>query len=327
MGVFGVAFAVPRAAHADLAHVRLAVVHTVGAESCLRDVDLRADVTARLGRDAFDAEALRSIEVVLARDPSAFTARIFTREDPASAPATRVLTSDPNDCARLRASVSLAVALAIDPDAPLTPPPPSPPPASAPPASSPPPSSSPPPRVAPRPPDPQAWDRSDRLAVRVGIAAGPLPAVGPVLAIGLETARAGFLRGSFGALRTLEVRNAPAPGDFGFTLTAFWGALCAGTASERFAAAACLGAQAGLVSGVVHNLGLVPVDPGDYGWLTVIVPLRAAVRIADPIVFELSAEPYLALLRQSFRLDTTTVVFEQPPVGIYLYGGVRVRFW
>ncbi|MEI8257022.1 MAG: hypothetical protein WCJ30_15220, partial [Deltaproteobacteria bacterium] len=300
VGVLGAVLASTRPARADLARVRLAVLHTAGTEGCLVDTEVRADVTARLGRDPFDASALRSIDVVLSRDAAAYAARIYTREDPAGTAATRTLTSNPDDCPRLRASVNLAVALAIDPDAPLAP---ATPPTVLPHSPAPLPSPAPGPVRPPvRPPDPRAWDRSDRLALRAVIAVGPLPAPAPAVSIGFESGRPGWLRGSFGALRTFEVLTSD--GAFGFSLTAFWAALCAGTADARWSVSACLGAQAGFAAGVVHNLvGLVPVRPGDYGWLAVIAPVRGAVRIVDPVVVELSAEPYVAVLRQSFRVQ------------------------
>ncbi len=330
VGLIGAVLASTPPARADLARVRLAVVHTPGTEGCVADAEVRADVNARLGRDPFEANALRSIDVVLSRDATALIARIYTRDDPAGPAASRVLTSGPDDCPRLRASVNLAVALAIDPDAPLAPTPPSPSPAPV----VTPRVSSPAPTPAPRP-DPQAWDRSERLALRGAIVWGPVPGLAPAVALGFETGRRGWLRGSFGALRTFEELSSDSPGTFGFALTAFWAALCAGTADARWSVSACFGAQAGFTSGVVHTLvaGLVPATPGDYGWLALIAPIRGALRIVDPVVIELSVEPYVAVLRQSFRVqlpppdDGVRTVWEQSPVGFFAYAGLRLRFW
>jgi hypothetical protein len=326
LGVVTSVVLAPRIVHADEARVRLALVARGGADECVRRDDLVRDVVARLGRDPFDASALRSIEVVIAVEGAVRTARIYTRDEPAAQPAMRVLSGD--DCTRMRTALSLAVALAIDPNAPLAPTGSSPS-DDAPQRSAPDRARAATPRTRVLVVDPGSWDRAERVAVRGGAIVGVTPEAAGYVELGFDTARRSLFRGRISALRSFEVRTDDR--SFGFTLTAFAAAFCVGAAQSRFAFDACAGVRAGIVTGVVHRLsGLTPRDPGDYPWLAFHLDVSGSFRIADPIALEIGAQPYVTALRQVFTVQrggTTETVYEQSPVGVFVYGGVRVRFW
>jgi hypothetical protein len=317
----------PRRAIADAAPVRLALVHMPDTASCLDRASLIRDVVARLRRDPFGEEALRSIEVVLSREEGSWVARIYARETPASNPAVRSLTFSSAECDRIESSVALAVALAIDPDAPLAP-------VQA--SSSPPPSSPAPEARAPARParaDATAWDASERVGLAAIVTIGPLPSAAPGVALTVDTRRIGRFRATFGALRTTEVQTNDRR--FGFSLTSFWGAACVGTANRYVSASACMGVQGGFVTGIVHveaDRSLMIANPGDYGWLTVVAPARLTLRIVDALSAEVTVEPYVAAVRWRFTLEhggtnTSETVFEQSPVGLTGYAGLSARFW
>src|SRR5262245_39685593 len=110
--------------------VRLGWVRTEGAEGCLSERDLSERVRARLGRNPFSDDATTLIEGWVRRDGKKLRATVRVRKDGSSeASGLRELESDELDCVALGNAVTLAVALAIDPEAALAPPKPPEPPA------------------------------------------------------------------------------------------------------------------------------------------------------------------------------------------------------
>jgi len=308
-------------ARAQVPRVRLSVVAPPEITECVTDAQLRGDVGARLQHDPFDPMALRAIEVVLAQTSTGLSARVYVRDDPSAAAAMREITVDAGECERLRGALGLVVALAIDPASLVL-------------ASSPEPSPSPPPPSAPRAlrlptaSDPAPWDAREHVWLGVGTSWGTLPDFAPALALGMDTARHGLLFAQFAALRTTEARTADAA--YGFSLTDFRGSTCIGSSIDRWSFSGCLGLRAGLVSGVVHNLAVMPRDPGDYPWVAVAGSARVGLAIVNGLALDLTAEPYAALLRQSFRMTSAgggRAVFEQQLVGVFVQASVRVRFW
>jgi hypothetical protein len=127
-----------------LERVRLVYDRGAGAERCLNDEALRAEVTARLGANVFEEPAERILTVRLGRGrPGSLTAVITLTTSAGEALGKRELSAHGEDCAELAAALALELSIAIDPlgrarAKPPQPPPPSPP-APAPPAAPPPP--------------------------------------------------------------------------------------------------------------------------------------------------------------------------------------------
>ncbi len=104
------------------ATARLSWVRLPGAESCADASTIRAKVKARLGRDPFSETAPQSIEGTVAREGTRWVARLYVRDAETGAlRGQRELMSDDAACAALDPGVTLAIALAIDPEGALSP--------------------------------------------------------------------------------------------------------------------------------------------------------------------------------------------------------------
>jgi hypothetical protein len=105
--------AAPASAAPALAHLQYA--REAGAERCLDEAALRAQVAARLGREPFNDRALTTVSVTLSKAPRGLKARIELVDATGEVTGARELSSRRPDCAELGAAVELAVSIAIDP--------------------------------------------------------------------------------------------------------------------------------------------------------------------------------------------------------------------
>ncbi|HXN33107.1 MAG TPA: hypothetical protein VN894_14650, partial [Polyangiaceae bacterium] len=257
--VFIALAAAGRRANADAAsQVRLVWVRGERTQGCDDRATIARRVVERLGRDVFSESAPRSIEGVIQHEGERWDAHLYVREADGSLFGSRYLTSTAPDCGALDAAVTLAIALAIDPDAALRPAPASSPAAAMPGPAAPPPTQAPPltptspvsrlpetPSTAPRlaaPVSPKAPEPSRggslSATARVLVAAGILPGAAAGAALSADGPAGSRFQGTAGLLYFPEARNAA--GDFAFGLTAGWLGVCAEPwAAGRLAVAIC----------------------------------------------------------------------------------------
>ncbi|MGC4086789.1 MAG: hypothetical protein QM756_02610 [Polyangiaceae bacterium] len=120
--VFGASLGAVGSAAAQSSHTRasLAFARNAGAESCVDQTHLKGLVAARLGREPFDDQAPLRIEGVVSRVNQRFVLDLRTLDGSGSVLGQRHLESESADCAELGEAAALAIALSIDPNAPLT---------------------------------------------------------------------------------------------------------------------------------------------------------------------------------------------------------------
>lgn len=322
--------------------VRLSWVRGPGAEACSSEAALAGRVAARLGRDPFSDRAARSIEGLVVRKDDRFSARIYVRDDKGALLGVRELDDASPTCSALDEAVTLAVALAIDPEAALQPPPPTPvepPPPAAPPAAPSAPSIAPAalPSIAPAAPSiaPAARPAPSRAApapsapaygvatVRALLGFGLLPRSAAGVASSAEVG-AGRLRATAGLLWFPEARTSNEA--FGFGLAA--GAL-GGCFDAHRAPAVRLGLCAGAMGGAIHAVTyeVAPTNPGDHPWAALSLSGRLEVQPVGPLTLHLGLEALGLLVRHRFFvIGRPGTVFEQPPVGAIASAGVGVTF-
>jgi hypothetical protein len=313
-------------ADADAQRVRLSWVRGAGASDCVDQPTLEARVVKRLGRAAFAAAAPLSIEASVERDEQGLKAVIFTRTAPSAAPSKREITSTAENCRALEAATTLAIALVIDPDAPLTeaepevdtvvrdppqPPPPPPPQRDDEPE---------PPGTASAP----AGHWTGSLALRGTVATGVLPSTAPGVETALSLGPSEWLVPSVNALLLPEQRTGD--GRFAFGLTAFGLGVCVQPSSRRLIwVRACGSLLAGSLHSVVFEL--LPSRPGQRLWAAAAV--TPAVRLA-PIAgtfVELGGEVMAPLTRESFTVEgLEEPIFRGQPVAFRGFFGVGLDF-
>jgi hypothetical protein len=323
----------PESASAATQPVRLVWVRGTNAESCSDGPTIANAVSARLGESVFSDAAQMTIEGFIERDAGRWTARIFVRTASGNLVGSREMSSDAAGCAPIESAVTLAIALAIDPDAALRSPgppptgrtPPSPtllPPAAAscPPCPA---ASGPAPTPCPAPPlcpvaTPRAGDdvrrpaTSSTVTLRGVLAGGLLPSASPGVEVAGRLPVWGALQVAAGAILLPEVRTAEA--DLGFGLTAVWAGACADAWSGRWGAASlCAAAMLGAIHAVVYVLE--PTTPGQQLWGGASVTPAIRVRIAGPLVAEAGGELVVPATRQQFTVGGRTgAAFQEPPV-------------
>jgi hypothetical protein len=247
-----------RAADAALEPSTLRLVRAPGAESCPDEVELARAVDRRLGRPAFVSadQAQLTLETSIEPAPAGgFRARITLVRGDASVGQRELESAEP-ECAALAEKVSLALALTIDPDAPLAEPPQEQPASEPEPLPPPlPPPAAPPPPLAPPPPPPPAKAEVDPFQIDVEgaavIATGTVPHLAPGVAMRGRLFLPEFpvgaeIEGAYFPDKALE--SAPGKGaDFALAYAGL--SLC--TRSSRgspIAVSLCVGADAGVLS-------------------------------------------------------------------------------
>ena len=95
--------------------VSLTYERAPGAEACPDEVVLRRAVSARLGYDAFAADAPRSLNTRIAPVLDKLQGQVVLRDSTGKTLGTRSISSVATDCRELSEAIELAMAIAIDP--------------------------------------------------------------------------------------------------------------------------------------------------------------------------------------------------------------------
>ncbi len=322
---FALAFTGARAAGADpssLPQVRLIWVRGEGTDGCSDGASIASRVSQRLGRSVFSDSALTRIEGVVEREGAQWRADLYMRGADGRLEGARHLTSEAPDCDALDAAATLAVALAIDPEAALRP---LPAPAATMPSSG---SAADGPQAAAPVPSPVILDERPRredveLSVDALASFGLLPktSVGMSLSLGVEVARP--VEVPAGALYLPEVHTAD--GDFAFGLTAGWAGACYIPAEAPRARLSLCGM--GLL-GALHSVVLAfePTNPGERFWAGAALSARLHVRVAGPVTVDLGGDAIAPLTRDEFRVKYRPVaVFQEGHVVGTLFAGLGVE--
>lgn len=297
--------------------VRFEWVRSEEASACPSAPVLRARVAQRLTQNPFvDGPATQIIDGVAERDESGrWLVRLFNRDGDGRLTGSRELTSDSSDCVSLAGAVVLAVALAIDPEAALTPPPPS--------STDEEPSAS--SLEAPETSSSEANSSEESVApdssaaesplsrIRLGAAAsfswGLVPGFGPGLEVGGDVRLYGPLQLSIGIAFVPEQRTSAADSSFGFGVTAPWVGVCLRHEKARWAIDGCLRASIGALYAVVY--APEPTRPGARVYAAADLSLAAFVTIAGPVYAGLSARLSAPFQRPAFRVEGEPVEFQQ----------------
>jgi hypothetical protein len=309
--------------------VRLAWVRGENTEGCSDGSVVARRVSTRLGKNVFSEGAPTSIEGVIRREGERWEARLYIRGADGRLAGTRLLTSDGPDCEALDAAATLAVALAIDPQAALRAAPetrsdsPAPPPSAikneAPVARV-----APAPAIAPTaPPAPRTahYDRVAQGTLRGLVAVGLLPQTSLGVALSTDVDVARFVRISVGGLYLPEV---PDGVDFAFGLTAGWvGGCFRPWARARVDLSVCGDVMLGTIHSVVFVLE--PAHPGDRFWSGVALSAQASLLVLGPIAFDIGGEVVAPLVRDRFMVQgRSDAVFQEQSLGLMAFVGVGV---
>jgi hypothetical protein len=306
--------------------VRLMLVRGERTESCSDGAAMARNVSARLGRNVFDESAAESIEGIIQHDGGRWEARLYVRDAGGVLIGSRSLASESADCGALDAAVTLAIALAIDPDAALRSPPPvpvvaaspppsnplpravapSPPPAiaAAPAVSCPPPPRPAPPCTQPTPGPPAASHSEPRLAALSARALVAPSGILPAPAGGLELAAEAFagpvLGATAGMLFFPEVRTADQSVALGLTLASL-GACARPWRTPAVDVELCAKVLVGAIHSVVYNR-LTPVSPGDQPWAANSLAGSVRLRLVGPLFAEVGGEALVTWAQYSFSV-------------------------
>lgn len=269
---------------------RLAWVRGDGAETCPAEPELEEHVTARLGRRAFSETASRVIEGTVTRSGDAWHAAIRVRDAQGALAGGRDFDLEGPDCSALSAATTLAIVLAIDPNAPvlaseiptasfpvatanLT----TPPVARTPPVAPPPSAAVPRAAACPACQRPEPPVRFDGAGV-VGVGVLPKAAFGAQVD--------GLVPLGPGAL-TLGMRFLPdvstSDGHLGVSLVTGAVGYCGGWPLGPSELDVCAALEAGAIRALAHDL--TPVEPGNYAWSAVqagprwVIPARSAAAV------------------------------------------------
>ncbi len=305
--------------------VRIEVDPSPDEAQCPSLQSLMADVRRRMGRDPFSDDASRRLTVRFRRGSEGWGARITVRDDLREGRGVRELARRSPTCLELLDAVGLAVALAIDPEAPLVAAPPAPPapvcpaPLECPPPA--PPAPPPPALVIGRRVEVPAPGVPASLSLRGGVSVGATP-IAPTVMVAFRSRHAGPWHVTAGALYT---PIAPVDdGTTGFGLTALFGGACWG-ALGALRIGACAGVQAGALHSVVY--GLTPIAPGDRLWLGAFVEGALRWRVAGPVFVEGALRAAVALYQQRYSVrGRAAVAFEPWPVALDATLGAGVDF-
>ncbi|MEZ4407525.1 MAG: hypothetical protein R3A52_13770 [Polyangiales bacterium] len=291
--------------------VRFSWVRGDGADACPDERRVRDDVERRLGRDPFSDDATRSIEALVERVDEHWRATIRVRDASGATVGERALTRDDARCDAVVDASALAVALAIDPDAPTDPPPPAP--------------ASPrrrPRRSRPAPPAPFTGPWIS-VALRGAVTAGLTPSVVPSAGLSASV----DLSPRWGMRVALDHALAVSADDprfaFGFTRASIEG--CARPwLSTRVDLAACAGVAGALTQAVVRNGS--SLDAGESPWIGLATSLAFTVRPTPRWFVSLRVDGAAAVSRGRFNLlPTAGAIYAQPAVagGAALELGLR----
>lgn len=310
----------PAAARADPFGARLAWVRGEGADRCPDETVIRQAVINRIGPDAFRGAVTQRIEAVVSGEAGQWRLRLYVRDAQGARLGQRELVDSGATCDEIAATGALAIALSIDPDAPLTP-------------------RSPPPPTPAAAAVPVAPARVERVIVRegapfggldaslrmVGLAAA-LPQISPGVGLGVQVVRRERFSLETSVLVVPAVHVDADDARFGFGLTALGLSGCGAITRAR---AARLSICGGLLGGVVHATvsGSERPQPADVPWLALSLGARLSVPIAGPLAAEFALDALTPLSRLRFvGAQQDAVVFEQPLLGAVGSFGLGLTF-
>ncbi len=313
----------PAAAEPD--SYSFAWVRTDGADTCPGSRAAQEEVTRRLGRSPFDAEAVQSLEVVVARDEAAFRATIYIRGPEGSELGQRSIESQSDDCATLFDATVLALALVIDPEASEGPPTtsfpevaPAPPPVPAPACPSAPAAEC-PTVIAHQQPAPPTSPWKTTLAPQALLGFGLIPdaSVGWGLEGLVQHERGWGLALALAALPSREATSREAR--LGAGLTLGWAELSFAPWKSRVGS---LRLGLGLAPGLLHVVAYSPqpVEPGDFAWFAGTAGLAGQLRLGGPLVGVAGFRAFVPVTRYSLEVDETPLYFAPAVAGMGALG-------
>lgn len=260
-----------------------------------------------------------SVEAYVTRDDRAWHASIQVRDASTGKLGSREFASESDSCAALEAAVALAVALVIDPDAPLS--------APAPEVASvaaPAPSAAPgplPPVRAAMTPLPEAHRRAS-FALHGTLAGGLLPGAAEGVDVTWSLGR--WIGPSVSAFFFPEQRTPDRA--FGFGLTALGLGACARPPGRSaLEPGLCAHLFAGALHAVVYEF--VPTRPGAQAWVAASLAPHLRMSLGSRLFVELGGEIVVPLLRDTFQVDGwSDPVFRQWPIAVRGFAGLGTDF-
>lgn len=318
----------------------LSWVELPGAEGCGGAPAIAKAVEERLGRHLLvsPAQADLSIEGRVERSgrPPFWHATVRLRDKYGAVLGIRELQSASDDCGELRASVALAAALMIDPDALLHPPAP-PPPLPSPVARQEPPAPVPPRIVIERvevlipvvaSPTP-SWGAEQAASFALGFGVLPSTAVGLRLGITVSPPRAWSIE-AFGGVWSNQILFAEAGAQVRFSLPYVGLALCPLRVgrSAHARVTVCAGGEVGFLESASQGFvgARTELDPT----LSVVTPARLVFPIVGGVAARIGGELGLALIRNQFVYEgptpSTHVVSSPPLATAAVEAGLSVLF-
>jgi hypothetical protein len=301
---------------------RFAWVRGSSAERCPDEHEIAERVRSRLGRDPFDDAAPRRIEGSVAHADAEWRLELRVRDPDGALLGERLLASSGDDCSSLADAATLAIVLAIDPNASLdesaartlvAPPP-------KPALTVPAPRPCPPiPQPAKAPPCPRCEkaELEASLAAHAVGTAGALPRLAAGAQLGGEVAWES-LRFGIGAYFMPAVTTDAGHMTFGLTAGFVSGCVAIGSTLDL-----CGAVDGGVLR--VSAEDLAPVDPGEYAWLAAGIGPRVGVNASENLRFELGGFLLAALTRHHFVVRGLDEDFQASPVSGRLFLGARLR--
>ena len=290
--------------------VRLVWVRGANAASCPGQLEVERQVRWRLGRDPFELDANRIIDVRVSSNGASWHVQLSVADNIGTPLGQRTLDVGADNCGEVVDAVSLAVALAIDPNVPLQAKAPAPAAGSEPSASLPtmaPQPSALPATVPERHPHPYPAPAPQDLGVtrhhyqyeltlRGVAAAGVLPGVAGGTMVAGAFGRDGT-RATLALVYLPETRR----NEFAFGLAAVSSGLCVDVArSRRLAAGLCGELALGAIHAVVYRLE--PLQPGDRLTAAVGFGPKIGWHAWAPLFFEVGVSGWVGLVRPDFSI-------------------------
>jgi hypothetical protein len=338
----------PVAQETEPSRLRFAWVRGEGAERCPNAETIARAVSIRLGREPFAPSAPQSVEASVHRANNRWSVSIFLRDVDGTLLGTRSLASDAVDCAGVVPPVSLAIALAIDPEAALRPLPepttnnannntgntgnagnannnagnannttrPTPP------------AVRPPVRPPVVPPTPSAFAALEgSMGLGPWLSAGLLPGwtPGALLYARMRVAGRFGVGASMRWLPERSVDDSSATVSFGLAASTLFAELSL-LSHPRATLSVATGPMLGAVHAVVF--AATPADPGErffFGWTAM---TRASVSLVGPLSLDAGLEAFAPVTRYLYRDGgrPNAVVFEQSWVGGGAWLAIAARF-
>ncbi len=305
--------------------VRFAWARDEGAESCPDEADVRRAVTDRVGRDPFLDGAPNSIDAIIRRTPTGYTARFFVRGPNGESLGTRELTSAAPTCGPITEALALALAIVVDPTVALRPDPPRTTLTTSGVAAS---QSTSAPVALSRRRARAAPMRARPMALSLGAsfagALGVLPSVALGTSIDGELRFSRWISADVSARWLAEQRATTMLSEYALSMASASGAVCVdplGFLSDtRASFALCAALTIGAIS--ASALRQRAIDGGVRPWVALGPALRGRLRLIGPLALEARVGATFAFARNAYLeevvdLARITTVFEQPVVGGY----------